>query len=183
MALTKAATLLFLAVAAHSPASAQLPGVDSGRRTFIRINQLGYLPDGPKTAVACSLDSTAIATFTVQDGNGRVVLGPGKAVASGAFGPCASTHRLDFSALRKPGNYTVVAGGASSPRVRISSASYNGAADTLLYYMRQQRSGFNPIIRDSVHKRDGLIVDDPARVGKFIDVSGGWADASDYLST
>ena len=156
----KTTIVLLLAIAARSPA--QSSGPAPGQRTFIRINQLGYLPDGPKTAIACSLDSTSIATFTVQDSEGRVILGPRKTVASGSFGPCTSTHRLDFSSLRKPGNYTIVAGGASSPRVRISSASYNGAADTLLYYMREQRSGFNPVIRDSVHKHDGFIVDDSA---------------------
>jgi hypothetical protein len=47
--------------------------------------------------------------------------------------------------------------------------------------MRQQRSGWNPVFRDSVHKLDGLVVDHPTLGGKFIPVSGGWADASDYL--
>jgi hypothetical protein len=159
------------------------PGISAQtvQRTFIRINQLGYLPGGPKTAVACSLDSTSIRTFTVQDSEGRVVFGPKAAKASGSFAACASTHRLDFSALRKPGRYTIVAGGAASPPVYISASAYEGAADTLLVYMRQQRSGFNTVIKDSVHKFDGKIVDHPTRDGEFIDVSGGWADASDYL--
>ncbi len=153
----------------------------STQKAFIRINQLGYVPHSPKIAVACSLDSTIIRTFTVQNREGRIVFGPRQAESSGAFGPCASTHRLDFSALTAPGRYTIVAGGTSSPPVHISADTYAGAADTLLQYMREQRSGFNPVIRDSVHKHDGLIVDDPARVNKFINVSGGWADASDYL--
>ena len=150
-------------------------------RSFIRINQLGYLPDGPKTAIVCSLDQITIGTFTIQDASGRVVLGPRKTVNSGPFGPCAATHRLNFTPLRKPGRYTIVAGGAASLPVRIDRNAYTGAADTLLYYMREQRSGFNPLIRDSVHRRDGIIVDHPTRTGEFIAVSGGWADASDYL--
>ena len=165
----------FLVVAAAS-AIAGTP-----QRTFIRINQLGYLPHAPKIAIACSLDSATIRTFTVQNDEGKIVFGPREAVTSGAFGPCVSTHRLDFSGLTKSGRYTIVAGGAASPPVNISANTYDGAADTLLHYMREQRSGFNPVIRDSVHKHDGIIVDDPTRVGKFINVSGGWADASDYL--
>ena len=165
----------FLVVAAAS-AIAGTP-----QRTFIRINQLGYLPHAPKIAIACSLDSATIRTFTVQTDEGKIVFGPREAVTSGAFGPCVSTHRLDFSALTESGRYTIVAGGAASPPVNISANTYDGAADTLLHYMREQRSGFNPVIRDSVHKHDGIIVDDPTRVGKFINVSGGWADASDYL--
>ena len=48
-------------------------------------------------------------------------------------------------------------------------------------YMREQRSGFNPFFRDSVHRLDGNVIDDSGRVVKFQPVSGGWADASDYL--
>jgi len=163
-----------LAIAGAIPLSAD------AQRTFIRVNQLGYLPLEPKTAVACSLDSTSIKSFTVQDVDGRVVFGPAKAAAAGSFASCASTHRLNFSQLRKPGRYTIVAGGASTVIV-ITSKTYDGAADTLLAYMRQQRSGFNTLVKDSIHKYDGRIVDHPTRNNEFINVSGGWADASDYL--
>src|SRR5439155_100760 len=55
-------------------------------------------------------------------------------------------------------------------------------ADSLLAYLREQRSGYNPVFRDSVHQHtDGILVDHPTRSGEFIPVSGGWADASDYL--
>jgi len=172
---------LFAVMASPVVLQAQQQVVTPAPRTYIRVNQLGYLPDGPKTAIACSLDSARIPTFTIQDRDGRVVFGPRAAKDGGSFGPCASTQRLDFSTFRKTGRYTILAGGAASPPVRIDANAYAGAADTLLFYMRQQRSGFNPIIRDSVHKLDGIIVDDPARAGQFINVSGGWADASDYL--
>lgn len=164
------------AAAAALAVVAQLPGAT----TFIRVNQVGYLPDAPKVAVACSLDSARVTTFVVQDERGRTVFGPRAAVAAPGFGPCVVTHRLDFSALRRRGRYRVVAGDARSPLVRIDATVYAGAADTLLYYMRQQRSGWNPLFADSVHTHDGIIVDSP-RAGQFLPVSGGWADASDYL--
>lgn len=148
--------------------------------TYVRVNQVGYLPDAPKVAVACSLDSVSIATFLVQDETGRTVLGPTRAVPANGFGPCVVTHRLDFSAVKAPGRYRIIAADAQSPIVRIGSDVYAGAADTLLYYMREQRSGWNPVFRDSVHTHDGVIVDSP-HAGRFIRVSGGWADASDYL--
>jgi hypothetical protein len=91
------------------------------------------------------------------------------------------THRLDFSQLRRAGTYTIQAGGAVSPSFRIGNNVYAGGADTLLYYLRQQRSGWNPLFRDSVHRYDGNVVDDSGRVVKFAPVSGGWADASDFL--
>ncbi len=64
----------------------------------------------------------------------------------------------------------------------IADDVYRGAADSLLAYLREQRSGYNPVFKDSVHQRsDGVLVDHPTRSGEFIPVSGGWADASDYL--
>lgn len=158
-------------------------------RTVIRVNQLGYLPNGRKTAVACVLaDSQSgtwraptVLSFIVKDTTGRVAQPSRNASAQGAFGPCAATYRLDFSSVRTPGRYRIVAGEVQSPVVRVDARAYAGAADTLLYYMRQQRSGYNPTLRDSVHKHDGIIVDHPTRTGEFINVSGGWADAADYL--
>ncbi|HUF64616.1 MAG TPA: cellulase N-terminal Ig-like domain-containing protein, partial [Gemmatimonadaceae bacterium] len=148
--------------------------------SFIRTNQVGYLPDAPKIAVICSLDSASFSTFEVRDSRNRRVLG-GAAQATGSFASCRSTFRLDFSALRTEGTYTLHAGGIESRPVRITRDVYAGAADTLLYYMRQQRSGWNPLFQTWVHNRDALIVDHPTRTGEYQDVQGGWADAADYL--
>ena len=150
-------------------------------RHAIRVNQVGYLPANPKVAVVCSLDTARVRDFTVEASDGRRVLGPLPAVAAPGFGPCASTHRLDFSAIRTEGEYRLVIAGVRSPAVRISRTAYAGLGDSLLWYMRQQRSGYNPFFRDSVHKKDALLVDHPTRSGEFIPVSGGWADAADYL--
>src|SRR6266567_6843141 len=95
---------------------------------FIRINQVGYLPGAPKVAVFCALDSVPVTTFLLRDELGRVAFGPKRAQATGAFGPCVATYRLDFSALRKSGRYTIVAGGTESPVVRIGRDVYSGAA-------------------------------------------------------
>jgi hypothetical protein len=171
-------------------ASGSRPPALTATTLVIRVNQLGYLPNAPKTAVACvAADSLTAATvrlastlaFVVEDTTGRVVQPLRNGPAGGAFGPCAMTYRLDFSSVRKAGKYRIVAGEVRSPIVRIDARVYAGAADTLLYYMRQQRSGFNPTLRDSVHLHDGIIVDHPTRTGEFINVSGGWADAADYL--
>ena len=160
-------------------ALAAVAAVDSS--SYIRVNQVGYLPAAPKIAVICSLDSASFDSFRILDSRGMTVFGPARAEATGSFAACKSTYRLNFSAFRREGRFTLAAGDIRSPLVRISSRAYAGAADTLLYYMRQQRSGFNPLARRPVHQKDGIIVDDSARAGQFINVSGGWADASDYL--
>jgi endoglucanase len=162
-----------------SLASAVVLAMDSAH--VVRVNQVGYLPDAPKIAIFCALDSTRVSTFVVRDTAGRVVFGPRRAAAAGSFGPCQVTYRLDFTPLRRAGRFIVEAGGVKSPVIRIGADVFAGGADTLLGYMRQQRSGFNPFFRDSVHRLDGYVVDDTGRVLKFQPVSGGWADAADYL--
>jgi endoglucanase len=157
-----------------------------GDTTVIRVNQVGYLLDAPKVAVLCSVAAAAsppdrFARFTLRDVRGRAIAGPLPAHQSGPFGPCTDTWRLDFSKVRRPGRYVIEAGGVRSPEIRIQANVYAGGADTLLMYMRQQRSGFDPFFRDSVHRFDGNVIDDSGRVVKFQPVSGGWADASDYL--
>src|SRR5438067_13740054 len=131
---------------------------------FVRVNQVGYLPDAPKAAVVCALDGTRLGRYHVEDERGRVVLRERASTSAGALGPCATTERLDFSAVRAPGRYVIVAGAdVRSPVVRVGADVYAGGADTLLYYLRQQRSGFNPFFRDSVHRHDGNVVDDSGR--------------------
>ena len=148
----------------------------------IRVNQVGYLPDAPKVAVVCALEPRVITSFSVVDEHNRRVFGPRAPDAAGPFGPCAATYRLDFSTLRQTGVYRIEAAGVTSLPVRIGDDVYRGTADSLLAYLREQRSGYNPVFRDSVHQRsDGVLVDHPTRSGEFIAVSGGWADASDYL--
>ncbi|HEY3133806.1 MAG TPA: glycoside hydrolase family 9 protein [Gemmatimonadaceae bacterium] len=146
----------------------------------IRVNQLGYLPNAPKVAVFCSLEKTELRDFEVTTTVGQRVLQ--RPVISGKpFGPCATNYRLDFSSVRAVGEYRISAGGITSSTIRIRNDVYAGAADTLLYYMREQRSGYNPLFKTVVHTHDGIVVDDSSRAGKFVPVTGGWADASDYL--
>jgi hypothetical protein len=152
-------------------------------RTVIRVNQVGYLPDAPKVAVMCALDADRAkqsVDFVMRDERDRVVV-TRRAAPAGPFGPCRETWRLDFTAVRAAGRYVIDANGVKSPAIRVGATVYDGGADTLLYYMRQQRSGFNPFFKDSVQKLDGFVVNDTGGVVKFEPVSGGWADASDYL--
>ena len=104
--------------------------------------------------------------------------------AFGAYGPFKQTYRLNFSSFKKPGRYYLQAGGVKSPEFEIGEDVYKGAADFCLRYMRQQRSGFNPFLKDSCHTHDGYILyGEKAGIkdSTHIDVVGGWHDASDYL--
>jgi peptidoglycan/xylan/chitin deacetylase (PgdA/CDA1 family) len=149
---------------------------------FIRINILGYQPNSPKVAVWCSKTQQTITAFSVVDVVTQKTVFEGKASHPfGAYGPFVQTCRLNFSSLKKSGRYVIKAGNISSPEFTIGEDVYKGAADFCLRYMRQQRSGFNPFLKDSCHTHDGYTLYGPMPDSTHIDVSGGWHDASDYL--
>lgn len=149
---------------------------------FIRVNLLGYKPASPKVAVWCSMQGNTISNFQlVEVLSGKIVFQAKASQPYGAYGPFAQTYRLDFSAFKDGGKYFLQAGDAVSPEFIISEDVYKGAADFCLRYMRQQRSGFNPFLKDSCHTHDGYTMYGPMPDSTHIDVSGGWHDASDYL--
>src|SRR4029079_9523666 len=86
-----------------------------------------------------------------------------------------------FSMFTGKGKYSIHVNSIVSPVFTIDETVYDGAADFCLRYMRQQRSGFNPFLRDSCHTHDGYTLYAPMADSTHIDVVGGWHDASDYL--
>lgn len=152
---------------------------------WIRINQLGYQPSSVKVAVWCSKGTQGISNWELVDAITNAIVHKGSIEKLfGAYGPFTQTARLNFSSFKKSGTYFLRAGSAQSPQFRIADDVYKGAADFCLRYMRQQRSGFNPFLKDSCHTDDGYVLygkDAGIPDSTHIDVSGGWHDASDYL--
>jgi len=151
--------------------------------SWIRINQLGYSPKGIKVAVLGSKNAqAAVRNFELIDAKtSKVSLKKNAGKDFGKYGPFLSSYRLDFTEFNKPGTYFLQSGSTRSPEFTISAEPYKGTADFALKYMRQQRSGFNPFLKDSCHTHDGYIVYGPVPDKTFLDVSGGWHDATDYL--
>jgi len=152
---------------------------------WIRVNQMGYKPDGIKVAVWCGKEQLVIDKWQLVSSITKEVVYSTKFEKSfGAYGPFTQTYRLNFSSFQKPGRYFLQAGDTRSPEFEIGDDVYKGAADFCLRYMRQQRSGFNPFLKDSCHTHDGYVLyGEKAGIkdSTHIDVVGGWHDASDYL--
>lgn len=168
-------------------------------RPAIRVNQLGYLPTGPKRAVWAS-DAREPAEFVVRASDGTVV-------ASGTTRPWAvlpeptsglRTHVLDFSSLRTPGHcFVVEAGGARSHPFAIADGLYRPLMHDALAFFYLQRSGtaIDEARAPGYGRPAGHLGDLEARAwtgadaerlypgwscpGRF-DVSGGWYDAGDH---
>lgn len=151
-------------------------------QSWIRINLLGYKPGGTKVAVWCSKEEKSVPVFQLIDAaTGKVVFEGTGGKSFGAYGPFLSSHRLNFSAFGKRGRYFLRAGNAESPVFEINDDVYRGSADFSLKYLRQQRSKYNPYLKDSCHTHDGYTMDGPMPDSTHLDVSGGWHDATDYL--
>ena len=150
--------------------------------SWIRINQLGYLPQSVKVAVLISDQKTQLSPFQLIEVTSGKVFFEGKPLEySGEKWGMKSAARLSFTSFEKEGRYYIKMGTSQSPEFTISPDVYKGSADYTLNYMRQQRCGYNPYLKDSCHTHDGFIVDHPTKSGQIIDVKGGWHDASDYL--
>jgi endoglucanase len=154
-------------------------------KSWIRINLLGYQPKSIKAAIWASKTTDIPARFELVNVENKKVVYTSSSVSSfGAYGPFTTTARLDFSDFNTPGKYFLRADGIISPPIIISEDVYRHTADFALRYMRQQRSGFNPYLKDSCHTHDGFVLYG-AKAGikdsTHFDASGGWHDASDYL--
>jgi endoglucanase len=160
-------------------------GNSADPEAWIRVNQLGYRPGSSKVAVWCSMRDELVNEYQLVDVKSDKVVFTGKAgKAYGGYGPFVQTYRLDFSGYRKAGKFKVKVGSTMSPEFRIDENVYENTADFCLRYMRQQRTGFNPFLKDSCHTQDGYVMYGKKagiKDSTHFDVVGGWHDASDYL--
>jgi endoglucanase len=156
--------------------------VTAADSAWIRTNLLGYKPDAAKVGVLCSKGELHVERFQLLSASDdRVVYEFAVGKDYGAYGPFDHSFRLDFSEFQRAGTYVLRAGTVVSLVFSIGEDVYDGAADFCLQYLRQQRSRFNPYLKDSCHTADGYTMDGPMPDSTHVDVSGGWHDATDYL--
>ena len=149
---------------------------------WIRVNQLGYLPLSTKVAVMMCEDKPQVKAFEIRDAfTDETVLSSNEIKATGPLGNMKATFRLDFSKLTRKGAYYVKVGDCRSQVFPVNGNVYRGVADFTLNYMRQQRCGWNPYIKDFCHQKDAIIMNHPTKTGQHVDVRGGWHDAADLL--
>ncbi len=137
---------------------------------WLRVNQVGYLPDDPKIAV---LSSRAPLEGSFRVGDLEAPIGPDQ----GAWGPFAHNYRLDFTALRAPGRYRLRASGVESAEFRVGPDAYRDVPPALLGFIQSQRCGTEPLEGPPCHTLDGFDSID----GHTLDLTGGWHDAADRL--
>lgn len=136
----------------------------------IRANQIGYLPGDAKIAVLSSSEPLS-GEFSV--GSFKAPIGENQ----GAWGPFAHNYRLDFSALKEPGRYTIRFDGLQSLPFSIGERIYDDVSAKCLDFMHLQRCGDNPVTGQKCHQQDAI----DAETGRQVDLVGGWHDAADRI--
>lgn len=156
--------------------------------SVIRTNNIGYFPDDIKAAVYLGDRDSNDIDFIITDTKGNKIT-PDSVVKVNPWNPVPYAARIYFSSVATPGEYTIIARDRKGHDVTPAKSIYIGKdaysrldlQNLPLYYIRQQRCGYNPVHGDSCHTIDGYAVLAGENTGKYFDVTGGWHDASDYL--
>jgi len=137
----------------------------------ILIDQAGYLPEASKI---CLLNDAQKRQFQVIEVETQKIRFQGEMqLTDGDFGQYA---KGDFSRLKTPGRYYILADTFRSFPFAISEDVYLKAQDLIVQYFSRQRCGpsSNGYLTPC-HLDDGIRMDN----GKHQNVTGGWHDASD----
>lgn len=172
----KTFALALLGVAAAAGAQADV----------LRYNQIGYLTDDVKAAVY--LGDTPAEDIDFQIYYDGKAIRPDSVVTTTPWEPFASSARVYFTSITRPGTYCIVGKDnkgkeLASGKAYVGNDAYSRFAmrELPLNYLREQRCGDNPAFEQLCHQHDGVLVLSGDRDGEHVDVRGGWHDASDFL--
>ncbi|POX54511.1 glycosyl hydrolase family 5 [Streptomyces sp. Ru71] len=164
---------------------------DTGPR--VRVNQVAYLPAGPKNATLVT-DAATRLPWLLRDAAGRTVA-HGWTVPRGTDASSGqNVHSIDFGAYRgRGGGFTLVADGETSRPFALGADAYERLRLDALKYYYTQRSGV--AIRDDLrpgygraaghlntppNQGDANVPCQPGVCDYRLDVTGGWYDAGDH---
>ncbi|GEC02581.1 endoglucanase [Streptomyces spinoverrucosus] len=164
---------------------------DTGPR--VRVNQVAYLPAGPKNATLVT-DATEALPWQLKNAGGAVVA-QGRTVPRGVdVSSGQHVHSIDFGSYRAHGaGLTLVADGETSRPFDIDAGVYEDLRLDSLKFYYTQRSGIE--IRDELrpgygrpaghvdvapNQGDTNVPCQPGVCDYTLDVTGGWYDAGDH---
>ncbi|MBQ0989477.1 glycoside hydrolase family 9 protein [Micromonospora sp. PSH03] len=165
---------------------------DTGPR--VRVNQVGYLPGGPKNATVVT-EATEALPWQLRSAAGAVVAS-GTTTARGVDAASGqNVQTVDFSSYRTPGTgLTLTVDGETSHPFDISGALYDQLRSDSLQFFYAQRSGIaidGDLIGDEYarpaghlgvapNQGDTNVPCQPGVCDYSLDVRGGWYDAGDH---
>ena len=153
------------------------------QNTFIRTNQVGFLPYESKTAILFSEEQIDDEIYSIYNYYTEEIIYAGKLNSSiGSYGKYSNCYTIDFSSLNTNGKYYIEFQAEQSYPFSISPYLYTDIVDSLSAFFKIQRCGFNmPMLHDFCHYYDATnIIYNDLDLGMRKDLTGGWHDAGDY---
>lgn len=144
----------------------------------IMINQIGYYPESTKVAVFSSVPKNS--AFSVRRAD------TGKTVFSGTLATKLEVSVGDFSDLRTPGEYYIVAEekGWRSANFRIADNVLDDVAIDAFKMFYYARCGCklvdDQLGHEACHTKAVFVDANNQVINQEVDVTGGWHDAGDY---
>ncbi|QGZ53270.1 endoglucanase [Streptomyces sp. QHH-9511] len=176
-----------------APAAASLPTAATAT-TAVRVNQVGYLPDGPKRATVVTTAAQPL-TWQLRNASGTLVAS-GATVPRGADTPSGQSVQVaDFSSYQQAGaGYVLTVDGSSSVPFEIRADLYDSLRSDSMAFFHHQRSGIAidaALVGPSYARRAGHLGIAPNKGDTSVpcqatacdytqDVRGGWYDAGDH---
>src|SRR3954452_1198121 len=164
---------------------------DTGPR--VRVNQVAYLPDGPKTATVVTTATTALP-WQLNDAAGQIVA-RGTSTPRGVDDSSGqNVQTIDFGRYARTGaGFTITADGETSRPFDIGPGAYRSLrADALAFYYTQRsgiaiddalRPGYGRAaghVDVAPNQGDGNVPCQAGVCDYTLDVRGGWYDAGDH---
>lgn len=149
---------------------------------YIHTNQAGFLPQDTKTALVLSKNNLSKKTFYILDTSSNNVLLQNTIDSSDySYGDFDYCYEIDFSAVKKSGNYKIKISNTESYSFEVNETVFNPIRDSLSLFFKVQRCGpTNPIMHQPCHLSDAAkLIGYQSSSGK--DLTGGWHDAGDYI--
>jgi hypothetical protein len=150
---------------------------------FIRLNQVGFLPDDYKTAIILSKTPFEEKFFRIKNAKNdeEVFIDSINKLPYKLNSEIKYSALIDFTALKSKGEYFIEFQNVKSYPFRIDDSLYNSVRDSIILFFKVQRCGpTNPLLHKVCHLQDATKV-----VGysdsSSIDLTCGWHDAGDYI--
>ena len=156
----------------------------SAQTAEIRLNQAGFLANDKKEAVILAKEPFSGEFVVTNTDTGKVVserLRTRPLIASPWGGSFGYYYEVDLSTIKTPGTYRLVDKSSGLRSIDFVIGPYPAYHEDLLFFMRQQRCGYNPFLDAVCHTHDGRSFYAPFPDETFVDASGGWHDAGDQL--
>ncbi len=150
---------------------------------FIRVNQLGFLPEDYKSAVVITNIDLSNKEFKLRDkSNSEIILKKALLNENESYGQFEHIYKIEFSEVITTGIYYLEVEGSRSYDFNIGYNLYHRVVDELMKFYPVQRCGYtDPKFHEVCHKADShKLIDGDKIIEHQIDVTGGWHDAGDY---